>query len=104
MNCANHPDIAPVGVLPHLRQAALRQLHPRREGCDLLRELPGRPAARRPAHWRAAGSGIRSVRAARPSRRAPGRIRPWPVFWPDSFPSAWARFTAASMPRGWRTW
>ena len=32
-----------------MRQAAMRELHPRREGCDLLRELPGRSAAGRAA-------------------------------------------------------
>ena len=44
MNCATHNDIAAVGFLPHLREAALRQLHPRRPRSHLLRALPRSPS------------------------------------------------------------
>ncbi len=46
MNCATHTRYCRSGFLPHLRQAALRQLHPRRSRSHLLRALPRRPFGR----------------------------------------------------------
>ena len=67
MNCANHTRYCRRGFLPHLRQAALRQLHPRRPRSRLLRALPRSPSRRhRPgrriycsARHVSAGCGIR---------------------------------------------
>ena len=104
MNCANHPDTAPVAYCRTCGKPLCAELHPRREGCDLLRELPGGAAARRPADKRAARGRIRFVRirANCAGKRAESRVRRYSR--PDSFPLAWARSTAGSMPRVWPTW
>ena len=64
MNCANHPDTAPVAYCRTCGKPLCAELHSRRQGRDLLRELPGRAAARRPAGRRAARGRIRFDRSA----------------------------------------
>ena len=102
MNCANHPDIAPVAYCRTCGKPLCANCTRDVKGviyCEncLADRLQGvQPAAVPPA------AGF--VSAPRQSSRVPGRIPQWRAFSPVSFPSAWARSTAVSTPRGWRTW
>ena len=104
MNCANHPDIPSVAYCrtcgKPLCANCTRSVHGviYCETC-LAARLEG-------VQPNVATAGSRFCSASPAVAPAAGRvqIRPWRVFWPASFPSAWARFTPANMPRDWLTW
>ena len=104
----------------------MRELYTSGEGRDLLRGLPGSEDGRRsggrrllvllfgtsgfvsggssPTTFTAGGVRAGSVTPCRRGTAAVDPTQPWPEFWLDSFPLAWAPFIPGSMPRDWRIW
>ena len=110
MNCANHADASAVAYCRTCGKALCANCTRPVRGVIYCEDCLG--ARMEGAAGRSGGGLLRSRTRRQRSGQVPpaaaepaaGRTRPWPEFWPDSFPSAWARSTPGNMPRDWRIW
>ena len=102
MNCTVHPDVAATSYCRTCGKAMCEKCsHSVRgvvycEDCIATRLDDTMPSA--PASGFVPGTAGAPVVVT-----SGGPARGWPACWPDSSPSASARFTTASTPRVWRT-